>query len=264
VLGIPPRSWLLAGALLVPLAAAAVLAVFRDQVSDTNSVLVLVVVVVGIAAGGSRWAGVVAALSSVAWFDFFLTTPYLTFTIDDRDDIETAVLLTVVGLVVTEIVLWGRRQQAGASRREGYLNGVVEAAGVVADGSLPAKDAVDVIGRHIRELLGVEQCVFSGLPPVARPRLARDGSVRHGSQLIDVDRSGLPTDDVLELPLTRGGTSYGKYVLTASTRVVWASAEQRRLAVALADQAVSALADDSARGTRSKDHADGQDTDVRP
>lgn len=242
VLGMSLRTWLLTAALGIPLGVAAALSAFREQVTASNAVLVLVLVVVAVASGGSRWAGVVAALSSVAWFDFFLTRPFLTFTVDDRDDLETAVLLTLVGLAVTEIVLWGRRQQAGASQREGYLDGIVDAAGAAADGSLPARETVDLIGQHITEVLGVRECTFSALPPVSRPRLHRDGSVRRDGRLIDVDRSGLPADDVIELPLVRGATTYGTYVISATTRVVWTTLEQRRVAVTLADQAATALA----------------------
>ena len=41
------------------------------------------------AATGDRFAGLLAAVSGGVWFDFFLTEPYLRFTIEDRDDIET-------------------------------------------------------------------------------------------------------------------------------------------------------------------------------
>ena len=53
-----------------------------------------------------------AALSSAVWFDFFLTEPYNRLTISDQADIETAALLVLVGIAVTEVALWGRRQQA--------------------------------------------------------------------------------------------------------------------------------------------------------
>src|SRR5438067_908879 len=50
-----------------------------------------------------------------------LTVPYNRFTIANRDDIENTVLLVVIGAAVTEIAMWGRRQQARASRQSGYL-----------------------------------------------------------------------------------------------------------------------------------------------
>lgn len=121
-------------ALAAPGATCVILAALRNVLPNANAALVLALVVVAVAAVGHRPSGLVAALSSAVWFDFFLTEPYYDFTIADRDDIETAVLLTLVGLAVTEIALWGRRHQSRASRREGYLDGVVAAARMVATG----------------------------------------------------------------------------------------------------------------------------------
>jgi K+-sensing histidine kinase KdpD len=224
-------------ALGAPLAVAALLSAFRDDLSSANVVLVLVLVVVAVAATGSRAAGVVAALSSAVWFDFFLTEPYLTFTIADRDDVETAVLLTLVGLAVTEIALWGRRQQARSSRTSGYLDGVVSAAGLVAAGEVPRAAVLDVVCRQVVEVLGIDACDYvAGAPSGAHPVLERDGSVTRAGRPVAVDRSGLPSDDVVELPVVSHGAVVGRLVLTASGRVAWPSPEQRRVAVALADQ----------------------------
>lgn len=60
-------------------------------------------------------AGMAAAVSGAAWFDFFLTVPIHTFAIDDANDVEIAVLLVLVGVAVTEIALWGRRKQASSN-----------------------------------------------------------------------------------------------------------------------------------------------------
>jgi len=130
----PSNCLLVAVALAAPGATCVILAALRNVLPNANAALVLALVVVAVAAVGHRPSGLVAALSSAVWFDFFLTEPYYDFTIADRDDIETAVLLTLVGLAVTEIALWGRRHQSRASRREGYLDGVVAAARMVATG----------------------------------------------------------------------------------------------------------------------------------
>ena len=58
-------------------------------------------------------------------------------TIADRSDIETAVLLLVVGVAVTELAVWGRRRAAIASRDAGYLAGIEAAAAVGAVGGSP-------------------------------------------------------------------------------------------------------------------------------
>ena len=238
----PPRSSavLIGLALAVPLAVCATLSAARGTVASDNAVLVLVLVVVAVAASGSRLAGVVAALSSAAWFDYFLTRPLHHFTIADRDDVETAVLLTLVGIAVTEIALWGRRQQARLSEREGYLTGVISAADLVARGEATPKVVLDFIGRQIVDLLAIDSCTYAVGPPGAHARLERDGSVTRGGSILDVDRSGMPVNDVIELPVERGGMILGRYVLTAASRVVWTDTEQRRVAVTLADQAASA------------------------
>jgi len=63
----------------------------------------------------------VAAVSAAVWFDFFLTQPYEQFTITRATDIETTVLILVLGVAVTELAVWGRRQHLAANRRAGYL-----------------------------------------------------------------------------------------------------------------------------------------------
>lgn len=55
--------------------------------------LAMVLVVVAVAANGYRLAGYLAAVSTAAWFDFFLTRPCEQFNITRRNDIETTVLL---------------------------------------------------------------------------------------------------------------------------------------------------------------------------
>ena len=130
------RSALLA-ALVGPLTLAAVLTPWRESFAHTDAALALVLVVVAVAANGDRLAGVVAALSAGVWFDFFLTAPYERFVINDRSDIETTVLLLLVGVAVTELAVWGRRQQAEASRQAGYFAGIQDAADAVATGTSP-------------------------------------------------------------------------------------------------------------------------------
>ena len=129
-----------------PLAVCSLLAVFRSSFANTNAALILVLVVVAFAATGLRSAGITAAVSSALWFDFLLTEPYQQFTITDRDDVETMVLLLIVGIAVTEVALWGRRQQAQASRQEGFLGGIMSAASGAAGGTIP-QDVLTAGGR---------------------------------------------------------------------------------------------------------------------
>lgn len=227
-------------ALFTPLAACAVMATMRDALPNTNAALVLVLLVVAVAAAGHRPSGLLAALSSAVWFDYFLTEPYHRFTISDRDDVETAVLLTVVGVAVTEIALWGRRQQARASRGQGYLDGVVSAARMAAAGQ-EADTVVAFVSDQIADVLGVDRCRYRPGPPGGRPRLNADGSVTRDGHEVDVDRIGFPTEDEVELAVERGGSVLGHFVLSCTSHVVWPSLEQRLVAVTLAEQAGAAL-----------------------
>ena len=132
------RSAVRVAAVVLPLVTCAILSPVRESITAATAVLVLVLWVVAAAATGDRVAGLLAAVSGGIWFDFFLTQPYHRFTIADADDVEATLLLMLIGLGVTEIALWGYRQQARAARRSGYLEGVLGAAKVVSEGDTPA------------------------------------------------------------------------------------------------------------------------------
>lgn len=237
------RSLIVGAAAVLPLVACAVLALFRDSVANTNAALGLVLIVVAAAATGIRTAAVVAALSAFAWFDFFLTEPFHTFTITDQADVETAVLLLLVGLAVTEIALWGRRQQARASREQGYLDGVLRTAATVAAGQPSTSALIDQVGRQITEVLQIDGCRFdpTAYSKTGLPTVNNDGSLTRNDHPLNVDRNGLPTDSEIALPVQSGGVVHGRFLLTASTRVVRPTSEQLRVAVALANQVGAAL-----------------------
>jgi K+-sensing histidine kinase KdpD len=237
------RSVALTAAVLLPVAACALLGLVRGVVANNNAALVLVLVVVAVAATGYRAAGLVAAVVSAASFDFFLTQPYLQFAITERDDVEAAVLLALIGLAVTEIALWGRRQQARASVRAGYLDGVVSAARLAASGVTPPSDVVELIGRQIVDVLDLDACRFEASPQADpdRPRLQVDGGVTWRGRVVDVEREGLPTLDAIELSVNSAGVDRGRFLLVSTTAVRRPDRERRLVAVALADQAAAAL-----------------------
>jgi K+-sensing histidine kinase KdpD len=235
-------------AVVVPFLTCAVLATVRDQVTRETAVLLLVLWVVAAAATGDRVSGVAAAVSGGAWFDFFLTRPYQTFTINDADDVEATVLLVVISLVVTEVALWGRRQQAAASRRSGYLGGVVDVAGSVAEGGTPRQMVIDVVARQITDVLGADECRF--VPePVRDPRIAildHEGVLTRNGHAVDVERVGLPSDEYVAVPVRRGSQTVGHFLVTATSHISRPDREQRRVAVLLADQVAVAIEDESA------------------
>jgi K+-sensing histidine kinase KdpD len=237
------RSVLIAAAAIAPLLCSAVLAAFRESITSTTAALVLVLIVVGAAATGDRIAGIVAALSSGAWFAFFLTAPYGRFAIDDPNDVEVTVLLVLVGVAVTEIALWGRRQQAGASRRAGYLDGVFGTSKIIAVREAAPEALIAHVARQIVQVLDIDDCrfVLGRGPGPQDTSLDHDGHVTRRGYRVNVERDGLPTDDRIGLVVRQGGVVHGQFLLTAATRVVRPSVEQLKVAVLLADQVGAAL-----------------------
>ncbi len=129
---------------------AALLALARGVFDQTNAALILMIVVVAVAAIGGRTAGMITALAAVASFDFFHTRPYLSLTIDSRDDVETTILLLIAGLIVGTLASSGRRarHEATDARTEiGRIHRVAEAAAVLGD-------VAAVIGAAQEELRG--------------------------------------------------------------------------------------------------------------
>jgi K+-sensing histidine kinase KdpD len=236
------RYLVILGGVAAPLVLTAVLVPFRHSFPNTDAALALILVVVAVAAFGSRTAGVLAAVSAAVWFDFFLTRPYERFSITSRTDIETTVLILVIGLAVTELAVWGRRQHLTATRRAGYLQGINAAAEAVAVGSSASALIDDVSGQLVR-LLSVRSCRFErGVAGLGRPaRLRHDGHVVSPDERreLEVSRDGMPT--TTELLVENHGVLQGRFLLTADLGAR-PSLEQLLVAVAFADQVGAALA----------------------
>ncbi|MBM7798574.1 K+-sensing histidine kinase KdpD [Microlunatus panaciterrae] len=235
------RSAVMVLAVAVPALACALLSLLREWVENTNAALGLVLLVVAAASTGLRSAGIVAALSGAVSFDYFLTAPYHRLTITNRDDIETTLLLLAVGLAVTELALWGRRQQHSASREQGYLSGMLDTSATVAAGTTPPKDVINHISAELVELLDLDRCRISTESDSSLPSLRPDGTLVGASGEIAVERDGLPTDTEIALPVRSGGVVVGSFLLTAASHVARPGQEQRRVAAALADLAGPSL-----------------------
>src|SRR6476659_7848817 len=87
------------------IAAGAALVAVRDHFAQVNAVLILVFFVLLGAVIGGRVAGVVSALTAAVSFDFFYTQPYNSLKINSAADVETTILLLLVGLAMGEIVV---------------------------------------------------------------------------------------------------------------------------------------------------------------
>src|SRR5262245_40208696 len=181
--GIDPTGLVIGVAVGIPAAVGvgALLALARGVFDQTNAALILMIVVVAVAALGGRAAGIITALAAVVSFDFFHTQPYLSLTIDSRDDVETTILLLVAGVIVGTLASWGRQATSRASDARSEINRIHRVAEVAASGA----DVATVIGvaqDELRALLTLRVCRFEAMPyddddDFRRPRLGRNGSI---------------------------------------------------------------------------------------
>ena len=238
----------IAAAVAAPLAAAAVLLPFRASWSNTNVALLLVVAVVAVAAIGNRVAGAVAAIGAAVWFDFFFTLPYERFTIRSSADVTTFVLLLVVGVIVSQLAAYARRLKVVAITDAGYLEQIHQTASLAQSARFP-EAVVDHVRQQLAGLLDLQACRFEygnllGHPP----RLEPDGTVLTGHGRWDVEKAGLPGEEI-ELRTFGNGQYYGRFMLTPKPGSR-PSLQARLVAVALADQAGRALAAGTPTPTR--------------
>lgn len=234
-------GWLHAAALIVPFGLCAALSPWRGSLDLTTSALILVLVVVAAGATGRRTVGALAAVAGVVGLDFFFTVPYFSLTMSDPAELEVAITLLLVGLAVSEITGWGRRQQARASRNAGYLAGLLSTADAVTHSTTPHR-LLAIGERQIQTVLHVDRCRFDPTPHTNLPVLTARGIVRPDGHVLDVRRRGLPTDTRIALPVTTGATTHGHYLITASASVVRPTPQQVEVVLLLADQVAAALA----------------------
>jgi K+-sensing histidine kinase KdpD len=232
-----------------PLVISGILVLVRDELYPTNAALVLVLPVLAAAILCGRRGGVVSAVVAALCFDFFFTRPYSSFSIDRGDDIETMVVLLVVGLVVGELVVraWRSRHLAYTSRREvDQVRRVAElAAGQGSTGRL-----ITVVEREVVELLGARGARFERAPfSTSLPRLGHE-KVTIGGDDDDALVPPGPSNEV-SLPVWGGGREIGRVVLVLPEDSTGATlpSDDRALAVALVDQLGAVLAAAGESGT---------------
>ena len=211
--------------------------------------LAMLLVVVAVATNGDRLTGVLAAVSTAVWFDFFLTQPYERFTMTRRTtsrrppcccwsawrspkspsgppplrDYEQA----------GRLPRWHQQRGAGGGYRR-------LRASPDRPGQQPARTAAFAAVMH----LSVRCCrAWPSCPAAAR----RFGHVR--ATALAADGDGFPADTDVELLAEGGGVLQGRFLMTPVPGAR-PGLEQRLLAVAFADQVGAALASAHPAGQR--------------
>jgi K+-sensing histidine kinase KdpD len=209
---------------------AGLLTLTRPQLHENHATLLLVLVVAMVSAAGMRPAGLVGAVTTGLAYDYFWTEPYYSFRILDTQDILTVILLVLVGGAIEQLSWWAGRQRATAARRLDYLTSLRRGANC-AGGDAAALQAVS---DTVSTVLDADSCRLVLDEPLPATVLHDDGSVTRGSQVMDVDREGLPTDDVIAIPVPRQDRRPGYFAVVAATHIARPRAEQRQVAGLLA------------------------------
>jgi hypothetical protein len=226
-------------ALVAPVGVAAALVPFRNGADSANVALVLVAFVVAMAALGGRLAAALSALTAVLSFDFFHARPFESLSIDRRTDLETALLLVVVGLIAWEVSSRSARHRIDADQYRDDIARIHAVVALVSEGAT-TDDVIMAVRNELRDLLFLRDCTFSRqLATRPRPELDGDGEVMMAGLRWGASRMGLPSKEV-DLIVHGRGRAMGRFILvpTPGVPVAW---DRRLVAVALADQVGAAL-----------------------
>ena len=143
-------------------------------------------------------------------------------------------------MAVSQLAACARRLQVIAITDAGYLAQIHETASLAQSAKFP-----DAVVDHVREqlvgLLDLEACRFEyGTLLGHPPRLEPDGTVMAGHGRWDVEKAGLPAEEV-EVRTFGNGQYFGRFMMKPKPGSR-PSLQARLVAVTLADQAGSALA----------------------
>ena len=220
-------------------AVAALLTLAGPQLHENHVTLLLVLAVAVVSAAGLRPAGLVAAATTALAYDYFWTDPYYSFRIFDTQDILTVLLLVLVGGAIEQLSWWAGRQHAVAARRLDYLNALRRAAEPIAPETQAA--TLEAISDTMITVLDADSCDLVLDDRLPATVLHGDGSVTRAGQIMDVDTAGLPTDDVIAIPVPSADDRVAYFAVTAATHVARPRAEQRQVAALLAHLAAQSL-----------------------
>ena len=155
-----------------PIVVAGALVGIRDSIANADVALLLVLVVVLAAVTGGWQAGAVGAGVAALSFDFFHTKPYLSLTIDSRDDTVTAALLLLVGISVGLLAGRARDARAAARSSSSEIDRIHRVAELAAHGA-SGEDVLLSAQDELKDLLDLQQCRFEAPAEPARARHRR-------------------------------------------------------------------------------------------
>lgn len=176
---------------------------------QANIVMVFLLTVVGVAVWLGRGPAVLAAVTSVAAFDFFFVAPRLSFAVSDVQYLLTFAVMLIVGLVTGQLTAGLRFQASVATHREARSRALFEAARDLSN-MLTQEQAIDVARAVIaREFRAQVALYVLDMKERLQPPASEAGGLDFGTAQWTLDHhqpAGLGTDTLagsawLYLPL---------------------------------------------------------------
>jgi two-component system sensor histidine kinase KdpD len=249
-------------AALVVLVASGVSWAMLGRFDNLNLAMVYLLGVVFVATRHGRGPSAVAAVASVAAFDFFFVPPHLTFTVSDTQYFVSFGVMLVVGLLVSTLGARVRDSAEFARQRERRTQSLYALVRDLA-GPRDPREIAATGARHVSELLHSAAVLYlpalragpapgpvSGLEPVADPmpgfaRDSRELAVAQWAfdhrQAAGADTDTLPGGAVLYEPLIAGEESLGVLGIELLPSMRPLPPDQRELVRALARQIAGPL-----------------------
>ena len=218
-------------AIVVPVAVGAAVIPWRDSLTQSTS-LILVLPVLLVALAGGIGPGLLAAASATVAFDLLLTRPYLGFSIHANDDVVAAATLLIVGAAIGAVSSRLARVDTRAGVRRLTIGQFTAFVHTVAEGAAADEKVIHDAGIATTDILGLDHCVWRpGSGPTTAPTILLDGQLMAFMSDLSEDRAQLPNN--AELPVFTTYGELGRFVLHP-TRAHDVSIEERRAAAAVA------------------------------
>ncbi len=163
---VDPRSY--AGALAIVAVASLAAWAMRPAFDESNLVMVYLLGVVVSAVAFGRWPAILAAVLSVAVFDFCFVPPYFTFAVSDTQYGVTFAVMLSVALVIGTLAARLRDQAHAARQRELRTAALFQLSRELSASSDPQQ----VIGVAVHRVGDVFDCAVAVLLPGEAGRLA--------------------------------------------------------------------------------------------
>ncbi len=131
----------------------------RHSIEPANIVMIYLAAVVIAAVYLGRGPSLLAAISSVLAYDFFIIPPYLTLAVSDTQYLLTFVGLLVVSLVISALTVRVSEQAEVAIQREAQTTALYNL-GRDLTAAVDLEQVADIIIWHISEVFGREVAIF--------------------------------------------------------------------------------------------------------